>query len=106
MRRTILQRFSEVEPETLRWLWNGRIPTGMLTVVSGSLAGVRSNDPGDIRVAFSPLVQRAEEFDVAIVFVHDNRKDNGEPFLGATLRQSADRRNRSAELGSGQGSGR
>jgi hypothetical protein len=188
VRRAVLQRFSEVEPETLRWLWLGRIPSGMLTVVSGNpaggksflvadmvarvstgtdwpdgspaeepgdvimvnvedavaivqrprldaakadvgrvlridsvelsdgqdvienktfcimeaaevlrsaleqlerprlvtldplaafLAGVRSNDQGEIRSAFSPLVHLAEEFDVAIVFVHHNRKGTG-----------------------------
>lgn len=207
-RRAILQRFSDVEPESLRWLWNGRIPSGMLTVVSGNpaggksflmadtvarvttgsewpdgadndgpgdvilvnvedavaivqrprldaagadtsrvlridgvellsgedvvenktfsimeaaevlhsaveqldrprliildplaafLAGVRSNDQGDIRAAFSPLVQLAEEFDVAIVFVHHNRKGTGSHSserlsgslqIGATVRQS------------------
>ena len=208
-RRAVLQRFSEVEPETLRWLWAGRIPSGMLTVISGNpaagksfiiadivarvttgrpwpddsanddgpgdvvlvnvedavsvvqrprldaanadvervrridrvelatdddviesrtfsiadaaevlrsaveqldrprlivldplaafLAGVRSNDQGDIRAAFSPLVQLAEDFDVAIVFVHHNRKGNGSHpserlagslQIGATVRQS------------------
>ena len=207
-RRAMLQRFSEVEPETLRWLWLGRIPSGMLTVVSGNpaggksflmadmvarvttgtdwpdgsaaeepgdailvnvedavaivqrprldaadadvgrvlridgveltsdddvieqrtfcimeaaevlrsaleqlerprlvildplaafLAGVRSNDQGEIRSAFSPLVQLAEEFDVAIVFVHHNRKGTGSHSserlsgslqIGATVRQS------------------
>ncbi|NQV22937.1 MAG: AAA family ATPase, partial [Rhodopirellula sp.] len=208
MRRAILQPFSEVEPETLRWLWPGRIPSGMLTVISGNpaggksflmidmvarvtkgtdwpdgspaeepgdvilvnvedavaivqrprldaagadtsrvmridgvelttgdevvesqtfcimqaaevlrsaleqldrprlvildplaafLAGVRSNDQGDIRAALSPLVQLAEEFDVAIVFVHHNRKGTGSHAsermagslqIGATVRQS------------------
>ncbi|NQV26674.1 MAG: AAA family ATPase [Rhodopirellula sp.] len=208
MRRAILQRFSEVEPETLRWLWPGRIPSGMLTVISGNpaggksflmidivarvttgtdwpdgspaeepgdvilvnvedavaivqrprldaagadtsrvmridgveltagdevvenktfcimqaadvlrsaleqldrprlvildplaafLAGVRSNDQGDIRAALSPLVHLAEEFDAAIVFVHHNRKGTGSHAserlsgslqIGATVRQS------------------
>lgn len=185
-RRAILQPFSEVQAETLRWLWPRRIPSGMLTVVSGNpaggksflmidivarvttgtdwpdgspaeepgdvilvnvedavaivqrprldaadadlnrvrrisgvelsngedvvenktfcimeaadvlrsalaqldrprmiildplaafLAGVRSNDQGDIRAALSPLVQLAEEFDVSIVFVHHNEKE-------------------------------
>ncbi|MBI1311364.1 AAA family ATPase [bacterium] len=208
-RRAILQRFSDIEPETLRWLWAGRIPSGMLTVISGNpaagksfiiadivarvttgrpwpddsanddgpgdvvlvnvedavsvvqrprldaadadvtrvrridrveltngddvvesrtfsiadaaevlrsaveqldrprlivldplaafLAGVRSNDQGDIRAAFSPLVQLAEDFDVAIVFVHHNRKGTGSHpserlagslQIGATVRQS------------------
>lgn len=206
--RAVLQRFSEVEPESLRWLWPGRIPSGMLTVVSGNpaggksfvmvdivarvtagrawpdgadaeepgdvimvnvedavavvqrprldaaeadvervrridsielsdggniieqrsfcimqaaevlrsaveqlerprlvvldplaafLAGVRSNDQGDIRAAFTPLVQLAEDFDVAIVFVHHNRKGTGSHAserlsgslqIGATVRQS------------------
>ena len=207
-RRAILQPFSEVKPESLRWLWAGRIPSGMLTVVSGNpaggksflmadivarvttgtdwpdgslaeepgdvvlinvedavaivqrprldaagadvgrvlridsveltsdddvienrtfcimeaaevlrsaleqldrprlvildplaafLAGVRSNDQGDIRAALSPLVQLAEDFDVAIVLVHHNRKGNGSHTserlagslqIGATVRQS------------------
>lgn len=207
-RRAILQRFSEVEPESLRWLWSGRILSGMLTVVTGNpaggksflmadmvarvttgsewpdsadndgagdvilvnvedavavvqrprldaagadvkrvrriqrveltagddvieersfsimdaaevlrsaveqlerprliildplaafLAGVRSNDQGDIRAAFSPMVQLAEDFDVAIVFVHHNRKSAGSHSsermagslqIGATVRQS------------------
>jgi len=207
-RRAVLQRFSDIEPEPLRWLWLGRIPSGMLTVVSGNpaggksflmsdmvarvtngtdwpdgsvvevpgdvimvnvedavaivqrprldaaeadvgrvlridgvelsegedvvetksfcimeaaevlrsaleqldcprlvvldplaafLAGVRSNDQGEIRSAFSPLVQLAEEFDVAIVFVHHNRKGTGSHSserlsgslqIGATVRQS------------------
>lgn len=66
----MLQKFSDVEPESLKWLWAGRIPSGMLTVVSGnpgegkSLAltdmvarvtngsdwpdGSRASEPGDV----------------------------------------------------------
>lgn len=49
----------------------------ILDPLAAFLAGVRSNDQGDIRAALSPLVQLAEEFDVAIVFVHHDRKGTG-----------------------------
>lgn len=69
----------------------------ILDPLAAFLAGVRSNDQGDIRAAFSPMVQLAEEFDVAIVFVHHNRKSTGSHAserlagslqIGATVRQS------------------
>lgn len=34
--RAVLQRFSDVPAELLRWLWPGRVPLGMLTVMSGN----------------------------------------------------------------------
>ena len=69
----------------------------VLDPLAAFLAGVRSNDQGDIRAAMSPLVELAEEFGVAIVFVHHNRKGTGSHAserlagslqIGATVRQS------------------
>lgn len=68
----------------------------VLDPLAAFLAGVRSNDQGEIRNALSPLVELAEELDVAIVFVHHNRKGTGSHSserlsgslqIGATMRQ-------------------
>ena len=68
----------------------------VLDPLAAFLAGVRSNDQGDIRAALSPLVELAEDLDVAIVFVHHNRKSCGSHSserlagslqIGATMRQ-------------------
>lgn len=37
--RAVLQRFADVPAELLRWLWPGRVPLGMLTVLSGNPGG-------------------------------------------------------------------
>lgn len=45
VRTADLVRLSDVEPETVRWLWPGRIPLGKLTMLDG--------DPGVLKSAFS-----------------------------------------------------
>lgn len=68
----------------------------VLDPLAAFLAGVRSNDQDEIRNALSPLVELAEELDVALVFVHHNRKGTGSHSserlsgslqIGATMRQ-------------------
>ncbi len=68
----------------------------VLDPLAAFLAGIRANDQGEIRAALSPLVELAEELDVAIVFVHHNRKGTGSHSserlsgslqIGATMRQ-------------------
>lgn len=69
----------------------------VLDPLAAFLAGVRSNDQGEIRDALSPLVQLAEETGIAVVIVHHNRKGSGTHSserlsgslqIGATVRQS------------------
>ena len=37
--RSVVQSFTDVRPEFLRWLWPGRVPLGMLTILSGNPGG-------------------------------------------------------------------
>lgn len=79
---------SEVEPETVEWLWSGRIPLGKLTVVDGDPGLGKSAMTLDIAARVSagmklPDGERCEPAGVILMSAEDGLADTIRPRLDA-----------------------
>ena len=79
---------SEVEPETVEWLWTGRIPLGKLTVVDGDPGLGKSAMTLDIAARVSagmklPDGERCEPAGVVLMSAEDGLEDTIRPRLDA-----------------------
>jgi putative DNA primase/helicase len=84
----IIRRFSEITPESLRWLWPGRIPRGKLTLLIGDPGLGKSLVTIDIaarvsRASSFPDGERCELGDVIFLSAEDDAADTIRPRLDA-----------------------
>jgi putative DNA primase/helicase len=84
----IMRTFSEIKPETLKWLWPGRIPLGKLTLLIGDPGLGKSLVTIDIAARISrgsnfPDGERCEVGDVIFLSAEDDAADTIRPRLDA-----------------------
>ncbi|HSY64927.1 MAG TPA: AAA family ATPase [Terriglobales bacterium] len=84
----IMRRFSEIKPESVRWLWPGRIPLGKLTLLIGDPGLGKSLVTIDIAACVSrgrsfPDGERSELGDVIFLSAEDDPADTIRPRLDA-----------------------
>jgi hypothetical protein len=84
----IIRRFSEIKPESLRWLWPGRIPLGKLTLLIGDPGLGKSLVTIDIAAHVSrgskfPDGESCELGDVIFLSAEDDAADTIRPRLDA-----------------------
>lgn len=86
---SVVQSFSTVPTELLRWLWPGRVPLGMLTILSGNPGGGKTFAVVDLTArittgrGFPDCETRIEPADVLFLNLEDHVRVTQKPRLKA-----------------------